>query len=180
VRPVAASTLSIVAAPPKIAGAARPAEKGIKPLFLILPAIGILLGVGIFFFKGEKSKNTLPGIEPPKLEKTAPPAPAMASFIKPKIDDSIPDHYEELKRTDVSDPLKIAALMDRGLLKKKAEDSSREVVKLTLVLYKTDVRYVVSQTYYYTDGGKWTVETQFSDLGSEPEEVTKAFDSVYP
>jgi hypothetical protein len=39
---------------------------------------------------------------------------------------------------------------------------------------------VVSQTYYYTDGGKWTVETQFSDLDSEPEEVTKAFDSVYP
>lgn len=175
--PVTAAPKVTAAAPPIAAEAAKPTAKGIQPVLFILPAIAILLGIGLYFFKGGKSGDLAPGL-PPQLEKTAPHIQT-PTFIKPKVDDSIPDHYEEMKRIEISDPLKIASLVDRGLLKKNAEDSSREVAKLTLVLYKTDVRYVVSQTYHYADGGKWTVETQFSDLGTDPEEVAKAFDDVY-
>lgn len=175
--PVTATPKVSAAAPFIAAETAKPAAKGAQPVLIILPAIAILLGIGLYFFKGGKSEDLAPGL-PTQLGKTA-PAIQTPAFKKPKIDDSIPDHYEEMKRIEISDPLKIASLADRGLLKKNAEDSSREVGKLTLVLYKTDVRYVVSQTYHYTDGGKWTVETQFSDLGTDPEEVAKAFDDVY-
>lgn len=154
--------------------------KAFQPKFILLPVLGILLGAGFFFLKSQESDISPSKPQKPKIiEKKTVIIQEKPQFKKPELDVSIPEDYKFLKKIEMVDLSKIDSLVTRGLIKKRADGSSLVVKKLTLVLYEAPVRYVVSQTYYYEDGTKWTVETHFSGLESGSEEVIKAFDAVY-
>ena len=158
-------------------GTPKPAPKAVSPMLYILPAVAVLAGIGFYFSKGKESVPQRTPISSP-VEKVPAAVPPPA-FKKPEIDASISADYQELKKIELTDAQKIISLTDRNLLKKNVEGSHLTIDKLVLVLYKTEARYVVSQTYHYSDGSQWTVETHFAEPDSDAGDVSKAFDSVY-
>jgi len=186
--------LSLGRAPPTVAEAVSPppvkrkttsiaedfvrpvAKKGLQPVYFIPPILGILIGIGFFLLKPGKKQGRLLGPGPSVQQDTMTPA---APFIKPKIDETIPDDYVKLRTIEIRDSAKITSLVGRGLLKKNEQGKNLKLESLTLVLYQTEVRFVVLQTYHYADGTQWKVETQFSELVDDPEKVTRDFAKVY-
>jgi hypothetical protein len=180
-------SLQTVAPPPArvvdipVQAAEKPASRPINPVFFILPFIAILVGIGIFFFRTQKGGESLPPVTA-KSEKAAilPPAiPDKVSMNKGQAAGTVTEDCMELKRVEVTDPLKIISLADPSLLEKKLGDSGLSIDKLTFSLCKTKGKFVVLQIYRYSDGTEVTAEAPFRENTRNQEEVVKDFGNAY-
>ncbi|MBI5187100.1 MAG: hypothetical protein HZA01_15440 [Nitrospinae bacterium] len=154
---------------PVVGVSARPSEKsGSRPIsriLIVLALVAVIMGTWAFFLKAKRGGQPL--------------SPESGPTNKHKDAGTVQDVYVELKRVEVTDPFKIISLVDSSLLEKKIGDSGLSIEKLTVALYKNKMKYVVKQTYRYSDGTELTVEVPFPGNKNSHEEAVKDFERTY-